>query len=165
VEFNSELERVFGKICKEGGGKYAHANEGSSNIKILALQDHAKINEHRKLAWTKHEGKKSLQKAMAAANHSYDEALLSLFKAAYFMDKETIPFHKFPTLCNLLVSCKAPMTKKLYHDEKTCNDMIFGISSVIQRKVLDRVRDSKFFGLMIDESTYISVKDFWDYCG
>lgn len=131
VEFNSELGRVFCKICKEGGGKYAYANEGSSNIKISALQDHARTNEHKNLAWAKHQGKKSLQKVVAAANHSCDEALLSFFKATYFMGKETIPFHKFPTLCNLLISCKAPMIKKLYHDKKTCNEMVFGISSII----------------------------------
>ena len=69
-----------------------------------------------------------------------------------------MPFHKFPSLCNLLVSCKAPMTAKLYHDEKACGEMVFGISSVIQRKVLEKVRDSPFFGLMIDESTDISVQ-------
>jgi hypothetical protein len=148
----------FGKICKVGGGKYVYANEGSSNIKISALQDHAKTNKHRKLAWAKHEGKKSLQKAMAAANHSCDEALLSLFRAAYFMGKETILFYKISSLYNLLISCKAPMTEKMYHDEKACNDMVFAISSVIQKQVLDRVRDSTFFGLMIDESTNISVK-------
>ena len=60
VEFNKELGRVFCKICKEGGGKYVYANEGSTNIKISALQDHAKSNEHRKLSWAKHGGQKSL---------------------------------------------------------------------------------------------------------
>jgi kynureninase len=114
VEFNSELGRILCKICKAGGDKYVYANEGSSNIKISALQDHAKTNEHRKLAWAKHEGKKSLQKAMAAANHSCDEALLSLFRAAYFMGKETIHFYKFSSLCNLLISCKTAMTEKIH---------------------------------------------------
>jgi len=74
------------------------------------------------------------------------------------MGKETVPFHKFPSLCDLLVSCNAPMTEKLYHDEKACADMVFAISNVVQRQILDRVRDSKFFGLMIDESTNISIK-------
>ena len=55
----------FCKICKEGGGKYVYANEGSTNIKISALQDHTKTNEHRKLSWAKHGGQKSFQKAIA----------------------------------------------------------------------------------------------------
>ena len=160
IELN--LIRIWGgffvKFCKEGSGKYVYANEGSINIKISALQDHAKSNEHRKLSWAKHGGQKSLQKAIVAANHNCDEVLISLFRVAYFMEKECVPFHKFPSLCNLLVSCNAPMTSKLYHDEKACGKMVFDLSGVIQRKVLEKVRDSTFFGLMIDKSTDISIQ-------
>ena len=158
VEFNKDLEGFFVQFAKGGGGKYMYANEGSTKIKISALQDHAKTNEHRKLSWAKHGGQKSLQKAIAVANHSYNEALISLFRTTYFMKKESVPFHKFPSLYNLLVSCNAPMTSKLYHDEKACGEMVFGTSSVIQRKVLEKVRDSTFFGVMIDESIDISVQ-------
>jgi hypothetical protein len=52
-----------------------------------------------------------LQKAVAAENRTYGVALLSLFKAAYFMVNETIPFQKFPTLHDLLVSYSAHMTE------------------------------------------------------
>lgn len=74
------------------------------------------------------------------------------------MGKEAIRFHKFPKLCDLFVSCKAPMTEKLYHDEKACIDMASAISNLIQRQILDRIRDSKFFGIIIDESINISVQ-------
>ena len=60
IEFNKDLGRVFCKVCKEGGGKYVYATEGSTNIRILALQDHTKTNEYRKLSWAKHGGQKSL---------------------------------------------------------------------------------------------------------
>ena len=45
----------------------------------------------------------------------------------------------------------------MYHDIKTCADMLVCTSSVIQRKIFDRVRDSQFFGIMVDESTDVSV--------
>ena len=89
------LTTIFCKICKEGGGKYVYANEGSINIKISALQDHAKTNEHRKLSWANHGGQKSLQKAIAAANHNCDEALISIFRAAYFMGRNVCLFINF----------------------------------------------------------------------
>ena len=40
---------------------------------------------------------------------------------------------------------------------KACADMLVCICSVIQRKVFDRVRDSQFFGIMVDESTDIYI--------
>ena len=57
---------------------------------------------------------------------------------------------------DLLLSYKSPITNGLYHDEKFYAEMIYYISIVIHKKNLDRIRKSKFFGLMIDESTNIS---------
>src|ERR1700738_4394273 len=93
----------------------------------------------------------------AKANRACDEAVMSLFKAVYFIGKECIPCHKFASLCELLVSCKTPITQKLDHHEKACVDMMFVISTILQRQILDKIQDSRFFGIMIDESTDISV--------
>jgi hypothetical protein len=102
-------------------------------------------------------GERTMEKCIVGANRACDGAMYSLFQAAYYVGKEVIPFHKFSGLCVLLVKVKANMTEKLYHDEKSCSEILFCISSVVQKKVLDRVRDSRFFGIMIDESTDISV--------
>ena len=60
-------------------------------------------------------------------------------------------------MCDLLIlTCKSPITNDLYHDEKSCTEMIYYISTVVHKKNLDRIRDSNFFGLMIDESTDIN---------
>lgn len=48
VKFNFEVGRVFCKVYKEVGEKYAYATDGFTNIKISALQNHAKSVEHRK---------------------------------------------------------------------------------------------------------------------
>ena len=97
-----------------------------------------------------------MEKMMHQVTKSCDEALLTLFRAAYYLGRETIPFCKYSALCDLLLTCKSPITNGLYHDEKSCAEMIYCISIVIHKKNLDRIRDSKFFGLMIDESTDIS---------
>jgi len=59
------------------------------------------------------------------------------------MGNEYVPFYKFPSLCNILLSCSALMASTLYHNEKAYAEMVLSIFSVIQTQVLDRVRDSK----------------------
>jgi hypothetical protein len=81
----------------------------------------------------------------------------SLFQATYYVGKEVIPFHKFLDLYSLLVKVKANMTEKIYHGEKNCGKFLFHISLVVQKKMLDRIRDFRFFGIIIDESTDIFV--------
>jgi len=157
LQFNNELGVMYCKICKESGGKGVFATLGFTNFKVSALQDHANTGEHKKLSWATHSGSRRMEKIVVQATRSCDEALMTLFKTAHYVGKELLPFNKFPTLCDLLLSVNATITTKMYHDDKACADMLVCISSVIQRKVLDRVRDSQFFGIMVDESTDISV--------
>ena len=60
-----------------------------------------------------------MEKMIAASNKVYDDVVLSLFKDAYFLGKETIGYCKFSVLCELLLSVHANITTKLYHDEKS----------------------------------------------
>ena len=157
IDFNYEEGRVFCKVCKKHGGRNVFAKAGSINVKVSAFQDHGKSEEHKNYVWVDQKGKKTMEKMVAASNKACDEAVLSLFKAAYFLGRETISYCKFPALCEMLVSVNANIPTKLYHDEKACAEMLFCISKVLQKKILDRVRNSKFFGIMIDESTDVSV--------
>ena len=86
-----------------------------------------------------------MEKYIRAANKCCDEALLTLFRAAYFLGRETIPFNKYSSLYELLVASKASYTESMYHDEKSCAEMLFCISNVLQKSILDRIRDSFFF--------------------
>jgi hypothetical protein len=62
VEISRKEIKMFCKICKERGGKYAFAIEGSENISISTLQHHAKSVEHKKLSWAKNGGRKLTKK-------------------------------------------------------------------------------------------------------
>ena len=76
-----------------------------------------------------------MEKGIAKANRACDEAMHYLFQATYYIGKEVILFHKFPGLCYLLVKVKANMMKKFYHDEKSCGEILFCISSVVKKNV------------------------------
>ena len=69
---------------------------------------------------------------------------MSFLKAIYFLGKKPIPCQKFASLCEFFVSCKTPITEKLYHNEKTCIEMMFVISIMLQRQILYRIQDSRF---------------------
>jgi len=98
-----------------------------------------------------------MEKAILQGQKACDEAVASLFRAAYFLGKQSLPYSKFSSLCKLLVTVKAPMTLSMYQDEKSCVDLMMCISVVIQKRVLARVKNSTFYGVMMDESTDISV--------
>lgn len=98
-----------------------------------------------------------MKKYIVEANRTCNEAMHYLFEASYYVGKEIISFHKSSSLCSLFGNVKANMIEKFYHYEKNCGKILFYISSVVQKKVLNRVRDSRFFGIMINESTYIYV--------
>ena len=126
------------------------------NIKVFAFVKHQISKEHKKLAWVAQEGQKVMKKMMHQVTKSCDEALLTLFRVAYYLDRKTTLFSKYSTLCDLLLTCKSPITNSLYYDEKSFAKMIYCISTIIHKKILNKIRDSKYFGLMIDESTDIN---------
>ena len=102
-------------------------------------------------------GAQQIEKVIKEVSRTCDKAILSLFCVAYYVGKSLIPFARFLELYELLVLIKATMTESLYHDGKSCFDLVFCISPIIQKSVLHRVWDAKFYGIMIDERSDISI--------
>ena len=98
-----------------------------------------------------------MEKTIFDGQRACDEALQTLFKATYFTWKQFLPYFKFPALCKLLMFVNAPITASMYQDEKACSDLIMCISAVIQKIIICQIRNSLFFGIMIDEFTDIST--------
>jgi hypothetical protein len=99
----------------------------------------------------------TIEKDIAKANRVCDDAMHSLFQITYYIGKKVIFFHKFPDLYSLFIEVKTNMTEKIYHGEKNCCKILSHISLVVQNKMLHRIRDSRFFGIIIDESTDVFV--------
>ena len=125
ITFESQTCIVFCKVCKQKWGRSAFATVASINIRISAFQDHRKSAEHGRLTWVLQKCERTMEKCIVEANRACNGTMHSLFQAAYYVEKEVIPFHKFPGLCALFVKVKANMTKKLYHDEKNCSEILF----------------------------------------
>ena len=135
IEFNSDLGRVYCKVCRDKQARNVFARAGSINIKVSAFQDHNMSVEHKKLEWAANQGEKAMRKIVEKTITACDDALITLFRSAYFLAKETMPLTKFPSLCKLLLKSKSNITESLYHDEKSCAEMVFCISNVIQKKI------------------------------
>ena len=90
--------------------------------------------EHKKLEWVAYQGEKVMKTIVEKTITTCDDALITYFRSAYFLAKEIVPLTKFPSLCKLFLRSKSNITKSLYHDEKSCAEMVFCISNVIQKK-------------------------------
>jgi len=58
-----------------------------------------------------------------------------------FLEKETIPFNKYPTLSKFLVVSKANCIESMYHDKKSCDKLLFCMSNVLQKSIMDGIID------------------------
>lgn len=62
-----------------------------------------------------------------------DESLAPLLCIAYFIGKQPLPCVKFLSLYSLLASVKTRITTSMYHDKKSCVDLIAYMSNVIKK--------------------------------
>lgn len=83
--------------------------------------------------------------------------LFLTFSVLLLHRKKNYCFQQFIPLCELLIIVNTCITKKLYHYENSCVDIVYHKSKVIQRKILIGSKTSTFYRIIFDESTYILV--------
>ncbi|KAL3702535.1 hypothetical protein R1sor_020557 [Riccia sorocarpa] len=156
--FNYKTGRAFCKTCTQNRGKTCWAKEGNTNVKTSAFIEHGGGDvDHGHCCFVTQMGHKPMDKIVKKATVKCDESMVILLRAAYFTAKESLAFSTFPNLTHLLSICTSDLPRRLYRDDKSCIEFIYYMSQVIQVVVLDRVKTSPFWGLMIDESTDVSV--------
>ena len=114
IEIDSDLGRVFCKVCRDKQTKNVFARVGSLNIKVSTFQDHNMFVDNKKLERAANQGKKAMKKIVENTITTCDDALINLFRSTYFLSKETLPFTKFASLCKLLLRSKSNITESLY---------------------------------------------------
>ena len=158
IEYDEQKNIMGCSVCKKYKKTNAFAVSGSKNFRRSALSDHAKSKDHLEAMRTEQEATRTSATFLSAIE-SADKAMLTLLYTAYFIAKEDIAIMKFEKLTNLLQKCECPnLPRSLYRNRDGCHELIHVMSSYLEEELIQLMHNSPFIGLMIDESTDLSVR-------
>ncbi|MCO5574742.1 hypothetical protein L7F22_028532 [Adiantum nelumboides] len=156
--YDNEKVRLFCSFCLDyPHSKSAYAKHGSRNFKTSNLKSHARTQCHRDARTAKHFGKMALKEGLKKMNTTQEDALLNLFKAAFFIGKNSLPFALYPSLLSLMKETGVKCMTSLYNDDKACTEIIQCLAKSIMDETLAKVRESPWFGVTVDESIDIAI--------
>ena len=156
--FDNETVRLFCSYCLDyPHARSAYSKKGSKNFKTSNLRSHARTQCHRDARNAKLFGKCAMRVGLRKMQSTQEEALHILFKSAYYVAKNNHAFTSFSCLLDLLRSVSVKNITSLYNDDKACADIVHCIATSIMDETLDKVRQSPWFGVTVDESTDISI--------
>ncbi|MCO5611068.1 hypothetical protein L7F22_065318 [Adiantum nelumboides] len=75
----------------------------------------------------------------------------------FFIGKNSLPFALYPSLLSLMKETGVKCMTSLYNDDKACTEIIQCLAKSIMDETLAKVRESPWFGVMVDESTDIAI--------
>ncbi|KAL1261177.1 hypothetical protein QQF64_034240 [Cirrhinus molitorella] len=150
------------KICCDICRKAKMSNgfvRGCTTMQKSALTDHKSSQSHNEalrvvnqsVAMSKH-----VEKSQAACN----EALKTQFKVVLHMANTNTPSHQYPDLIHLLQSAGCPNLNSAhtYTHHDTVSQMEEAIAMTITNAVDDRIANSRYVGIIVDETTNITVE-------
>eukprot|EP01022_Parablepharisma_sp_SALTPOND_P008144 TRINITY_DN13527_c0_g1_i1.p3 TRINITY_DN13527_c0_g1~~TRINITY_DN13527_c0_g1_i1.p3 ORF type:complete len:378 (-),score=25.15 TRINITY_DN13527_c0_g1_i1:941-2074(-) len=140
-------ERKFDNMLSRGTNKFTKKN----------LDRHEDNNEHKSTKGPKPDTK--VAPIIKAIYGDHKQAMINLFKAAYYIAVECISYKKYESLVNLLGDVKCVVPTTYYHDRKNCAELIGYISSAIDSEILNTIKRSTSFGLMVDESVDMTQEE------
>ena len=102
---------------------------------------------------------------IAAVTTVDENAFMDALRCMYFLMKREIAhttnFEELQSLCILLGNKTLPTLQKAknlnYLSKQTMGEMVAAIGFALEAEILDKVRSSKYFSIIIDEATDISV--------
>ncbi|MCO5546617.1 hypothetical protein L7F22_000047 [Adiantum nelumboides] len=161
VEFDRVDARMFCSICKEDkNSKSEFGSLGAINIQHSALVNHCTSKNHKLLAWASHSGKKTLNLGVSKQFDVVEDSMKNLFRVSYFVAKNDLAYAKYVPTLELLRVCNAPsIPSNMYNNDKSCASFVHYIGKALELEYLTHVRQSPFFGILIDESIDISIEE------
>ncbi|XP_076591239.1 uncharacterized protein C17orf113-like [Chaetodon auriga] len=150
--------KMFCDICKKANMSNGFVR-GCTNMQKSALTDHQNSHSHveasrvlnQSVAMIKH-----VEKSQVACN----EALKTQLKVVLHMAKTNTPSHLYPDLINLLQSAGCPNLNSAhtYTHHETVSEMEEALAKTITSDIDDRIANSRYVGIIVDETTNITVE-------
>lgn len=155
VRFDKTIGRVFCTWCeKDPNNRTEYGRNGSINIKLSAIKNHAKSESHKISNWVVKDGRKSFEEGMKKQALSVDTSVQHLFRSAYFIAKHNFAFTDFEDILIYLRASRAPdVPRGIYENGKACAIFIKYLSIALKESILTKIKFSKYYSVMIDEST------------
>ncbi|MCO5569923.1 hypothetical protein L7F22_023637 [Adiantum nelumboides] len=161
VEFDRLQAKMFCSFCKtDKNCKSEFGTEGTINIQHSVLVNHAGSKRHKALACTLHGGKKSFQVGVTKHFKDMEDSMKNLFRISYFVAKNDFSYTKYVPTLELLRECNTPnIPENIYNNDRACASFVHYIGKGLEVEYLAHVRQSPFFGLMVDESIDSSTEE------
>ena len=158
IKYDDTNSKMYCITCKKPKKNNIFATSGSINFRRSALTDHSRSMEHVDAVRAEQESTNAAP-IFTSAMEMADKAMLTLFQAAYFIAKQDIAILKFEELTNLLERCECPnLPRELYRNRDGCHELITVIGDYLDSELAKLMHNSPFLGIMIDESTDLSVR-------
>ncbi|XP_046567332.1 zinc finger protein 862-like [Haliotis rubra] len=157
VEGNEGDEIMFCRICEEAQQANGFV-KGSVNRKKSALNDHRESQSHHKavLALTHRQAMAACQKAQSEKN---DDSLTAMCNTVLTMAQENIAANKFNALITLQKNNKcSALSGLVYSHGDSVQDIEQALATSTIEHLKGRIANSKFVGLIIDETVNITVE-------
>ncbi|XP_006813061.1 zinc finger protein 862-like [Saccoglossus kowalevskii] len=134
-------------------------------IRLSSIKDHEQISAHRDAVKREMTSATSQNIGEVIQPEVKKDAITSAFKVMHFLAKRRIPHTtNFEPVLNLLsqlgMSVKADLhvSKSVtYCSERSMHEMIIILSSVLEDKTINELKQSEFYSIMLDETTDVSV--------
>lgn len=168
-EYRGQWEEEFLWLRREGGKMFCDicrkANmtngftRGCKTMQKSALNDHKTSLSHMeasRIVSQSTEMEKHVQNSQVACN----EALKTQLEVVLHMANTNTPSHLYPNLINLLqsVGCPNLNAAHTYSHHDTVSQMETAIAMTVTDAINDRIANSRFLGVILDETTNITVE-------
>jgi Domain of unknown function (DUF4371)/hAT family C-terminal dimerisation region len=162
LRYDSDNKKMFCTLCIKHKMKNKFATEGAANIsKKSAVKEHAKCKDHtdaEKLETARIQ-MESLQNQIFLSDANVRHIIV-VMRVVYFLSKNNLPLRLLPSTIEMMKESETPNISDgsiTYTNEISGREFLIAIAKTVEDEIWKELSDVVAFGIMIDESTDITV--------